>query len=172
MVRRVELSRCWHRVELHLVTLTDVEAALDGAVEHVVADVADGHLRRFARLAVEFAQAFAQVLQTGVGQVADIGRVDVRGQPAEGELGKGDPRDIDGLGGVGEARAEFGRIERADDARGNRAELLIEVEATVHGRRHGGGIEGEHPAVMGDQVELPQGSDRHMLEHPIDRQIG
>jgi len=94
---RIQFGRGGHRVELHFTCLAGVEAALNRAVEHIVPDIADRDLGRLSGLAVELAQAFAQMLQAGIWQIADIRRFELRRQFAEGELGKDDPRNADRL---------------------------------------------------------------------------
>jgi hypothetical protein len=68
------------------------------------------------------------VFEAGVRQIVCLG-LGIFGQAFELELGENEGRQRDRTGRVGDFFSESLRFECADDARGNRAELLVKMEA-------------------------------------------
>jgi hypothetical protein len=58
------------------------------------------------------------------------------------------------------------------DPRGDRAEFLIEVVARAGIGWYSAGMEGEHVAVVGGQMQGLEGVERGLLEHPVDAEVG
>jgi len=152
--------------------LGHVKPSPNRAKKHILLEVADDGFGGFFGLRFEFTKTVAEMFDIEVRQVVRVGGIGVVGEPSYFEFAEDNCGHKYSIPGGGNLLTEPCRFEGADDPGRDGGELLIEVESRLGFREVGRGIELEHFAVGGDEVQRLQSIDGSRFEHTIDTQVG